>query len=102
MANSGGPVVTDDLTVRRWGDGGWSTGADMTNLSPEPVAPAQVQLDMFHPVFGDRPVFVKWVKAWVPVGWVPVQPATWEQLFRWNRHRPPTVLEPPPACGVTS
>lgn len=55
---------------------------------------------MFHPVFGDRPVFVKWNRGWTPVGWIPAQPATWEQLFRWNQHRPPTVLEPPPVMEV--
>lgn len=93
--------MTDDLTVGPWGSSGWSTGAAVANLPPEPSAPAQVQLDCWHPLYGDRSVWVKWLHGFVPVGWIPPQPATWEQLFRWNRHRPPTLLEPPPACEVS-
>ncbi len=95
--------MTDDLTVGLWGDGGWADYARRSGATPpaEPAAPAQVQLDILHPVFGDRPLFVKWLTGWLPVGWIPAQTATWEQLFHWNRSRPPTVLEPPPVCEVT-
>ncbi len=94
-------MTDDNLTVRRWGDGSWSAYRNPRPLPPEPAAPAQVQLDTFHPVFGARCVFVKWIHGFVPVGWIPARPATWAELFDWNGHRPPTVLAPPPVCEVT-
>lgn len=98
-----GVAVTDDLTVRPWGTGGYGGSAyrlPSPDLPPEPDAPALVRLAAWHPVFGSDALFERLVRGWLPCNWTPQRPFTWAELCRWNGGRPPTLLGPVSAREV--